>query len=133
MRRLSPALALLALAACATTEAAPPPAPACPPTRDWSAWIDAMPGPGSQLRLIVTGEADVPAGLRATLKPGPMDRMMPPGQRIVLALEPGKGPSGWQQVRAEIKSNAALYREVIVTCGGEQVWRIEGSTIETAH
>jgi hypothetical protein len=124
--------ALLPLAACATAPGDDAPS-GCPPGRDWRAWIDAMPGPGAQPRLIVSGQVDIPAGMTATLRPGPLDRMMPPGQRFTLELAPGGGPSGPQQVRGEVKPALPQYREVIVTCGGEAIGRVDGSAIETAH
>lgn len=146
MRRKN-ALILLAaslpalLAACAAAPSrTPPPAPpagpppqaaTCPETRGWQVWIDAMPGPGAQLRLIVTGEVDVPAGMVATLQAGPLDRMMPPGQRIALVLKPGTGPSGWQEIRTEIKPAQSAYREVLIGCDGKEIRRID--QIETAH
>lgn len=125
------ALALLAattvlaatLAACATTPEQGA-APSCPETRNWSAHINAMPGPGAQPTLIVSGEANVPTGRTATLSVGPTDRMMPPGQRFALALAPSSGPSGWQQVRAEIKPSLDAYSSVIIGCEGQEVARI---------
>lgn len=127
--------ALLPLAGCTPADPAPTPPPpteaVCPPSRGWQAWIDAMPGPGAELRLIVVGEVDVPAGMVATLRAGPTDRMMPPGQRIALDVKPGKGPTGTQQLRTEIKPALSAYREVLVGCGGETLARI--TEIETAH
>lgn len=90
-----------------------------------------MPGPGSQPRLIVDGEVDVPAGMVASLREGPLDRMMPPGQRFALELTPGKGPAGLQRVRIEVKPALAQYREIVIGCGGETIARI--TDIKTAH
>lgn len=129
MYRFTLAALILPLAACATM---PPAAPVCPATDNWQVWIDAMPGPGAQLRLIVDGEVQIPPGFKASLRPGPLDRMQPPGQRFLLELTPGKGPSGAQRVRAEAKPAQTVYREVIVTCGGNAIARIDGSSIETA-
>lgn len=129
-KSLIAALASLPLAACATTPGDEPVA-MCPPSRDWQAWINAMPGPGARPTLIVTGEVDVPRGMVASLRTGPTDRMMPPGQRFTLELRPGSGPSGPQQVRGEIAPALPAYREVIVGCEGEAIARI--SPVETAH
>lgn len=128
--------ALLApLAACspAPADTPPPPEPvaACPPTRNWTAWINAMPGAGAVPTLIVTGEAEIPAGMVATLTEGPLDRMMPPGQRFNLALAPGSGPSSWQQVRAEVKPAQTAYRMVLIGCDGKEIARID--EVGTAH
>ena len=115
------------LAACATTSDGGPSegaAPACPETRGWHAHINAMPGPGAVPTLIVTGEANVPAGRTATLTVGPTDRMMPPGQRFALSLVPSSGAAGWQEVRAEIKPAMNAYSSVIIGCDGQEVARI---------
>lgn len=44
----------------------PPPGPqfSCPITtsRDWTAWVSAMPGPGARPKLIVTGKVVTPTG-----------------------------------------------------------------------
>lgn len=125
---LTAATALAAtLAACATPSTDGPEsgaAPLCPETRNWSAHINAMPGPGAQPTLIVTGEANVPAGRSAMLTVGPTDRMMPPGQRFTLSLETSSDPAGWQPVRAEIKPALDAYSSVIIGCQGQEVARI---------
>lgn len=118
------------LAACATP-AEQGGAPACPETRGWTAFINAMPGPGAVPTLIVTGEANLPAGRTATIVIGPTDRMMPPGQRFTLSLAPSSAPSGWQEVRAEIKPALSAYSSVIIGCEGQEVARI--TDIQTAH
>lgn len=136
MRRPAFALALsplVLLSACATKPPEGPPTAICPQTRNWTAWINAMPGPGAVPTLIVTGEAEIPAGMAATLSPGPLDRMMPPGQRFTLVLAPGSGPAGWQQVRAEVKPAQSAYRVVLIGCAGKEIGRVEGSDIETAQ
>jgi hypothetical protein len=135
MRRPAFALALsplLLLSACATKPPESPPTAICPPSRGWQVWIDAMPGPRAQLGLIATGDVDIPAGMVARLRPGPTDRMMPPGQRFVLEVKPGRGPSGPQQVRGVAKPALGQYREVIITCGGNLLARKDGADIETA-
>lgn len=130
---LAAAGAMLPLAACA-----PPPAPikeepvpACPQTRNWVAWVDAMPGPGNGPTLIVEGEIALPPGRRATLQAGPTDRMMPPGQRFALVVEPGAGPGGWQKVRGEIAPAQTQYRAVIVGCEGRTIAEI--GSVTTAY
>ncbi len=63
MNRLFAAAAAFALAGCQT--AAAPSAPArCPiiSSSDWQAWVNAMPGPSSRPKLIVTGKVTVPTG-----------------------------------------------------------------------
>jgi len=118
------------LAACATTPEDGG-ASSCPETRGWTAHINAMPGPGAVPTLIVSGQANVPAGRTATLAVGPTDRMMPPGQRFTLSLTPSSAPSGWQEVRGEIKPALSSYSSVIIGCEGQEVARI--TDIQTAH
>jgi len=55
------------LAACQVAPAPSPPPPAagdCPilGSSDWAAWVDVMPGPNANPRLIVTGKVTVPTG-----------------------------------------------------------------------
>lgn len=120
---------LLSLSACATVPSKEEASvPACPQTRNWVAWVDAMPGPDKEPTLIVEGEIDLPAGQAATLVAGPTDRMSPPGQRFALTLAPGTGVGGWQKVRGELKPALTLYDAVIVGCEGETVTRIEDVT-----
>ena len=123
-------LAGLLLAGWASAASSVP--PVCPPSRDWHAWIDLMPGSGRGLALFVSGEVDVPAGMVAKVRRGPLDRAMSPTQRVTLALQRGKGEVGRQIVTASLRTKGAFYREVIVTCGGQQVARIAGDSIETA-
>jgi hypothetical protein len=134
MTRIAKTLALTlplaaALSACATAPADQA-AAVCPPSRDWNAAIDL--GTRGDLKLVLHGEVDVPAGMVAVLRPGPTDRMMPPGQRFVLELRRGKGESGRQVISGEVQPASNQYREIIVSCGGAQIARIEGSQIETA-
>ncbi len=140
--RARPVLALLLaapLAACATygtghdeDEAmTDEPAQACPQTRNWTAWVNAMPGPGAVPTLIVTGEADVPEGMTVSLREGPLDRMMPPAQRFVLTMTAGEGASGWQPVRASIAPAQTAYRAVIIGCDGQEIARID--QVQTAY
>lgn len=106
--------------------------PVCPTeSRGWSAWINAMPGPNAQRTLIVTGEVLLPDGASATLSEGPLDKMMPPGQRIALSIARAERAAGWQQVRVEIAPAQPAYSSVIVGCGGSEVARL--ATVDTAQ
>lgn len=107
---------------------------ACPAARAFTAFVNAMPGPGAVPTLIVSGEIDVPPGATARLVPGPTDRMMPPGQRFSVELSraaPGAATSGWQHVRSQISPALPAYREVIVGCQGKTLARI--APIERAY
>ena len=62
MFRIVAPAAVLALAGCQSI-AAPRPS-SCPivSSRDWQAWVNAMPGPNARPDLIVTGKVTVPTG-----------------------------------------------------------------------
>lgn len=64
VRRLTACAATFALAGCTAVPPASPHPDGCPivASSGWAAWVDAMPGPGAQPRLIVTGEVTVPTG-----------------------------------------------------------------------
>ena len=69
MHRLASSLvatAAFALASCAAVPPADEPRPgfACGATgaSDWTAWVNAMPGPGARPTLITTGKVTVPTG-----------------------------------------------------------------------
>lgn len=124
--------ATAALGGCMTMP--PEPTSACPATtRNWNAFVNAMPGPGARPALIVTGEVEVPRrGLAPELIVGPTDRKFPPGQRFALRLARQAGaPAGWRPVRAEIRPSLADYGEVIVGCEGQTIVRI--SPVEKAY
>ena len=105
-------------------------------SRDWKAWINAMPGPDAVRTLIIEGEVDMPTpGYRVTLIPGPADRMMPPDQRFALAASAADAmviqvvtPT---PVRYEGKASYQEYRAITIGCGGKILARIEN--IETAY
>lgn len=124
-------LASLLTAGCATMEE-PLAMPVCPTeTRGWTAWINAMPGPGAVPTLIVTGEALMPEHAEAVLTAGPTDRMMPPGQRVALSVVPSDRAAGWQPVRLEITPAQSAYSSIVIGCGGNEVASI--TSIETAQ
>jgi hypothetical protein len=132
----------LALAACgqtsATTEPAPAPAAeAAPPAsncavianRNWSAHINAMPGPNAQRTLIVTGEVDLPTpGYTVALDLGPADRSAIPVQQLVVNTTAPTAivPQVVTQypVRYEGPAIAQQYRAVRIMCGGQQLAEI---------
>jgi len=106
--------------------------PVCPTeTRSWTAWINAMPGPGATPTLIVTGEALLPDRASATLAAGPTDRKMPPSQRVMLDVVASDRAAGWQPIRLEISPALPEYASVIVGCEGSEVVVI--SPVETAQ
>jgi len=126
------AAALLALAlpaSCATPRDA---VATCPASRDWGAHIDLAREGSSELRLYVHGKVDVPPGMVAKLRPGPLDRMIPPTQRFSLELRHGRGAAGPQVIGGHAPASPMQYREILISCGGETIGRVDGSDIETA-
>ncbi len=124
-------LGLLPLAACTQNmpepESAPPPQD-CPvlDSRNWHAWIDAMPGPDPERTLNISGEVDLPAaGYEASLKAGPSDRAMPPGQRFELELTPPEGMAAQvvtpTPVKYRAKASYPAYRVITITCAGQEI------------
>lgn len=143
-RLFAAAVAAAALAACTPT-AEPPAAPEQPETAaacaviessDWAAWVNAMPGPGAQRTLIVTGRITLPTpGYTAALREGPADRSAMPVQQLILDLTP---PSGMvsqalftEEVRFEGTAIAQTYRGVRVMCAGSPLAEI--TEVQTAH
>jgi hypothetical protein len=154
-RPLSPfvlaGLSALSLSGCAMSGDAPEPTPPpavdqasdCPviASRNWSAWIDAMPGPGPSpdsggLRLNIAGEIDLPSpGYTVEWREGPADRAQPPGLRMRLVITK---PSGMvtqvvtpTPVKYSGKSFAPAYRMIIVGCGDKALATI--TDIPTVH
>lgn len=125
MIRAAAALAsLLGVAGCATA-AAPGEGP-CPITesKEWGAWINAMPGPGSgRPRLIVKGNVTVPTGgWTLKLEQGPLAESDPPVQTMELLATPPSGMATQaivtQEVRAELPA-LPRYGSVVIRCGSE--------------
>jgi hypothetical protein len=94
----------------------------------WNAWIDRMPGPNDNPTLHVRGTVTVPQdGFTFTWREGPMDRMMPPGLRLI--LEPRPPEIGTQVISEEpvAYSGPAFpqgYRVIYVICGEDQLAEI---------
>ena len=137
IRLLGAALSALALGACHTS----PPAPgqagrecAVYESSDWAAWINAMPGPGAQRTLHVTGRIVVPTpGYSATLTAGAADRSAIPTQQLNLNLTTTDGMVlqvlTTREVAYEGPAIAQQYRAVRIMCGGAQLAEITDITI----
>lgn len=113
----------------AVTVPAPTPAPSTEPaacdvlaSRDWSAWINRMPGPGAVPAVHVTGKVDVrTGGYTFAWTEGPMDRSAVPALRLKLVT---KAPDGMalqaittEEVQYAAPALAARYSRVIIGCG----------------
>lgn len=149
MKRLSILMSSAALAACAadtttdtkagSNEAAVESPDSCPvlDSRDWRAWIDAMPSvDGGKPQLIITGEADLPTpGYAYDWIEGPADRAMPPGQRFELVFTPPDGMVAQvistEEIRYQADAAYDAYRVIYVSCGDQQLTEI--TTIITAQ
>jgi hypothetical protein len=103
-----------------TTEAA-----ACPiiDSRNWHAWVDAMPGPDSKMTLHVVGEVDMPTpGYSFEWREGIADKSATPVQRLMLTATPPDGMIAQvittEQVNYEGPAITKMYRGILVMCGG---------------
>lgn len=128
----------LALAACQTPAPAPEPTPMPNPTpsacavldsRDWSAWINRMPGPDATPTLHVTGKVDLPnPGYTVTVRDGPADRSAQPAQQIIIETAQRSGMFTQVITTAEVNYVgpviAPSYRAIRVMCGGRQLAEI---------
>lgn len=133
------------LASCATapSEAETGPAPVyefseCPviDSRGWTAYINAMPGPGAKPTLHISGEVDLPTpGFKVELIAGPADRMMPPGQRFSLAATKPEGMVAQVVTPTAVRYSGPptyeKYRSITIGCGGKVLAHIEN--IQTAY
>lgn len=91
-------------------------------SRDWSAWVNRMPGPGAVPTLHVTGKVDVRSGgYSFEWQEGPLDRSATPALRLKLVP---KAPDGMatmaittEDVKFEKPLSGITYSRVIVGCG----------------
>ena len=98
-------------------------------SRNWQAWINAIPGPDAVRTLNVTGEVDLPTpGYEIEVIAGPADRSAIPTQRLIIKTTP---PSGMvtQVVTPETVSYAGptiaqQYRAIMVLCGDQMIGEI---------
>lgn len=141
LRRMRSFLPITLLsAACAPLpppeEAGPSPSrhPCYGATRDWRAWVDAMPGP-ERPGLIVTGTVTTPTGgHRSVLTLGPTTRSDPPQQFVNLEIRAlsdiATAAVTTEEVRARFPA-LPRYGAVIILCNGHEVGRV--SPVEIAH
>lgn len=98
----------------------------CPvSTKDWGAFIQAVHG---QRKLVVVGWVQANSGgWKFNLKPGALDKALPPTQHFTLEAIPPSGivilPITFQQVYAIVDAQPK-YRSIVIDCGGEQVGEI---------
>ncbi|MFC2952070.1 hypothetical protein ACFOOP_09020 [Marinicaulis aureus] len=99
-------------------------------SRNWSAWVNAMPGPDAKLTLHVTGDVDLPTpGYEVSWREGMADRSATPVQRLMLTLTPPEGMVTQvittETVTYEGPALTKTYGGVIVMCGGAPLATID--------
>ena len=130
-------LAALATAGCGTVTAGPLTQRGCPiaASSDWAAWLDAMPGPDSRPRLIVTGKVEVPTGgYRFEWTDFRVAESYPIQLFAELRPIPPRGGAIQVVMTHDIRGEWAVephVGSVAITCGGTTLARI--SPVETAH
>ena len=134
------AAAALALQSCAAVPPADEPRPgmACGATgaSDWSAWVNAMPGPGARPTLIATGKVTVPTG-GYSFDWGDLRVMESYPVQIVAELRtipPTGGAATQAVVTHEVRGEWPIEPPVgsfTVRCGDMVLARV--SPVETAH
>lgn len=127
-------LAAFSLNACQSVGGAS--ATACPITGsgDWAAWVNAMPGPGAQPKLIVTGKVTVPTGgYQPALELGAVSESYPVQATVIFHPNPPAGPADQAVVTHEVRGEWPMQPPVgslTVRCGNQVLARI--SPVETA-
>lgn len=120
----------------------PPQTPAgprgdCPilSSSDWGAWIDAMPGPNAQPKLVVTGQITVPTGgYQPVLQLEQVAESYPVQVFVRLHPNPPGGASTQAVVTQEVRGTWPMQPpvgSVAVRCGGQTLAHV--SPVETAH
>ncbi|MGH6659598.1 MAG: hypothetical protein ACREBM_08125 [Sphingomicrobium sp.] len=115
---------------------APPPKGDCPITRssDWHAHVNAMPGPNSRPKLIVSGTVTVPTGGYAlSLRMGAVAESYPVQITVHLVARPPSGPASQALVTREVRGSWPSPQPVgavTVRCGNKTLARI--SPVESA-
>ena len=141
MTKLALAAPLL-LAACATAYPPPPPPPGQAAdgcgiiaSRDWAAWVNAMPGPNARPTLIITGKADTPTGgYRLAWRDLRVMESYPVQIDAELVAIPPAGAATQAIVTHDVRGQwptQAPVGSVTVRCGGQVLARI--APVETAH
>ena len=139
---------LLLLAACAPPYPAPtpPPDPPGPPaaeprpcpiiaSREWAAWVNAMPGPNERPTLIVTGKVDTPTGgYRFAWRDIRVMESYPVQVAVDLVATPPSGPATQAIVTHDVRGEWPSQQPVgslTIHCGDKVLARI--APVETAH
>jgi len=128
--RLASIAGLMALSACQTATASAPAAD-CPiiGSSDWTAWVDAMPGPNSHPKLVVTGKVQVPTGgYRLALHLGPVAESYPVQVTVILDVVRPTGPASQAIVTHDVNGSwpvASPIGSITIRCGRQMIGRID--------
>ena len=139
---------LMLLAACAPPYPSPnpPPYPPGPPaaeapacgvigSREWAAWVNAMPGPNARPTLIVTGKVDTPTGgYRFAWRDIRVMESYPVQVVVELEATPPSGPATQAIVTHDVRGEWPSQQPVgslTIRCGDQVLARI--SPVESAH
>jgi hypothetical protein len=98
-------------------------------SRNWTAHVNRMPGPGATPTLHVNGEIVLPTpGSRVALREGRADRSAVPQQQLVLELAPPAGMAAQvlttEAVSYQGTAIAARYRGISILCNGSVIAEI---------
>lgn len=104
-------------------------------SQDWRAWLNKMPGDTSS-QLHLSGEIELPSpGYTVSVRVGPLDRMRPPTQIMVLEIEPPAGPAAAVMTSRTVTyagpALVAKYAGIRVVCGSDPIASID--TVENVH
>ena len=121
----TPDLTKVPVASSATSEPVANPETDCPviDSRNWHAWVDVRHEDGEKSYVLkVAGQVDLPKpGYTVSLKTGPTDRMMPPGQRLIMELVEPEGMVAQLITPTDVMYSDAtsfpVFSRVIVGCG----------------
>ena len=129
------AASILLLASCQTAPSAAPRSCPAVSASDWQAWINAMPGPNAQPKLIATGKVVTPTGGYTYRWGEPRVMESYPVQvSVELVLAPPNGPATQALETHEVRGEWPMSPPVgsfTVTCADKILGRV--SPVETAH
>lgn len=98
-------------------------------SRNWVAWIDAVPGVDAERTLHITGEVDLPTpGYVADWRIGPADRRAVPSQVMELRFTPPSGVAlqvvSTQEVAFQGPAVYPRYASIKIRCGDGMIAEI---------
>ena len=107
------------------------PAADCPvvDSSEWTAWVDAMPGPNAQPRLMISGKLRVPTGgYRATFANMRVAESYPVQIFVDLVVPPPSGPATQAITTIDVRGEwpiAPPVGSITIRCGRQVIGRID--------